>query len=107
MKKSELKSGMVVESRNGNRYVLIEIFGELTLVRDGGWNYIDNYNEDLNNSIHDLDIVNVYDGIRAGFEEITNVSGSRLLWSRYEKKKMTVSQIEKQLGYEIEIVRED
>ena len=36
-----------------------------------------------------------------------NIPDYKLIWERKEKKKMTVSEICKELGYDVEIIRED
>lgn len=59
MKRQDLENGMVVETRNGNRYLVCED----KLIRDVGFIYIDEYDENLcYDDMHkpDLDIVAVY-----------------------------------------------
>lgn len=47
MKKSDLKSGMVVETRDGERYLSIEANGEIFLLGYGEFTYMHLYEEDL------------------------------------------------------------
>lgn len=108
MTKSELKSGMVVKTRDGNILLVVEIKGSLTLVARNEWNQTTNYCDDLKHEYYNvLDIMEVYDTKPRSFDSMTNLSDKKPIWVRKPKKKMTVSQIEKELGYEIEIVRKD
>lgn len=106
MKKSSLESGMVVKTKDGKKYLLVAVRAELVLVGKEEWTTLRNYREDLLHDIYeDLDIVEVYATNGGPFNRMIELG--RLIWKRENKKKMTVSQIEKELGYEIEIVRED
>lgn len=106
MKKSDLRSGMVVKTKEGMKYLLIEAREELILVGKEEWTTLRHYRDDLLHDIYnDLDIVEIYATNHGTFNDM--IEFGRLIWKRENKKKMTVSQIEKELGYEIEIVRED
>lgn len=108
MTKSKLKSGMIVKTREGDILLVVEIKGSLTLVARNEWNPTTNYCDDLKHEDYDdLDIMEVYDTEPRSFASMTNLSDKKPIWVRKPKKKMTVSQIEKELGYEIEIVWED
>lgn len=108
MKKSGLRSGMVVKTRADDVLLVVEAKGVRALIGLTVWNPIRYYDEDL---LHDkygeLDIMEVYEPEHGSFSSMTNLSNKKPIWVREPKKKMTVSQIEKELGYEIEIVRED
>jgi len=105
MKKQDLKTGMLVQFRNGNVFMVINDI----LVRDEGWTSLGYFDEDLNsNSCNDFDIMKVstvFNGYllmpKNWNKEILN---KNLLWEREETKKMTVSEIQKELGYKIEII---
>jgi hypothetical protein len=112
MKIKDLKSGYVVQTRKGERYIVSRV----------GQNSFDKYlvNKDhyLNTTIYDEalcsmfgkddDIVKVYglSGCPAYAFSITDLSTRPLLWERPKPKKITFEQIEKLLGYPIEIVSE-
>lgn len=111
MKKSDLKVGYVVKDRKGNLRMLMPTQKGLRFVRDCGL-YIDydDISEDLKNTGYSgavYDIVEVY-----GFAQSTcnalDISTARreMLWNRPEAKKMTVAEICKELGYDVEIVKE-
>jgi len=108
MKKQGLKTGMLLQFRNGEVYMVIND----TLVSSfGEWTSLGYFDEDLNcNSMYDdkRDIMKVSKVIyRSDLmpyywnEETLN---NNLLWEREETKKMTVSEIQKELGYKIEII---
>jgi len=59
MKKSDLKSGMIVETRDGKRY----LFTSGVLLDFDGYIMLINYNEDLKSKYYEAqDIVKVYKG---------------------------------------------
>lgn len=109
MKKSDLRSGMIVRLRNGKLYVTMEVEGHLIITNKNSWNPLDNYKEDLTekNNFAQLDIVEIYRGFGGNLDLMFKVTPEERIWVRNPKQKMTVSQIEKELGYEIEIARED
>ena len=59
----------------------------------------------------DFDIMKVYTQNSQGFINGDVISGDikyfHLIWERKEPKKMTVSETCKELGYEVEIIKED
>lgn len=111
--KSDLKDGMVVEHRDGDRYM---VFGNCFISPDGNWDAT-KYNDDLTSNTdsmwrHDYDICRVYkvsSGIYMDFKDIFNDEKNyvKLIWERKEEpkhKEMTVAEIEKELGYKIKVV---
>lgn len=114
MKKSNLKTGMRVTTRRGNKYaVLLQAItddGKITdiLASPTGWLQLDNYSDDLaltdsNTSSKGFEIVKV---------EVAKYGGSILkkegrfetIWERQEPKELTLDEIEKELGYPVKIV---
>ncbi len=118
MTKSELKTGMIVTRKDGIQNVVYRdvVWGncnemdctEGVLVNKNkrSWNGLSRYNEDLTHK-HNVgyDIIKVekpkhpYD-----LQKNPNEVEATLLWVREEAKKMTVEEIEKILGYKVEIV---
>lgn len=103
MTKSDLKGGMIVEIKNGEKLLVFKsalINCYLFIDRRGKYWEMRLYNEDLYRSndnfyygdARDYDIVKVYD------------EKDNLIWERKEARKMTVSEIEEKLGYKIEII---
>lgn len=78
MTKKDLKERMVVETRNGNRYL---VCGN-SIIRDKGYCNFRDYNENLTSTFSELDIVKVY-SVVSTLEEITS-SNLYLLWKRKE-----------------------
>lgn len=111
--KTDLKSGMVVEYRNGERRVIV---GE-TLVGECYQNLLSYYSNDLkimksneldatHDNLDNLDIVKVFKvqkGMYCMPQFLYQIPDSEVIWEREEPKKMTIEQIEKALGYKIEI----
>ena len=125
MNLKDLRSGYVVQLRNGRLYMVMRV-GRFTraLVRPGtnDWRYLDSeYDENLTckkanpmnyyKKMTDLDIVKVWGLINeSDFYSLalsTVTEHRKLLWSRSEAKKLTVDQISELLGYPVEIVGEN
>ena len=110
-----IKSSYVVELRNGSRYVVTRArqndFSRWLVNKNTGI-AIGLYDEDLcykGVNCERLDIVKVW-----GLAEepmlalcISNTASRPLLWERPKAKKMTRADIEKILGYDIEIIDEE
>ena len=92
MTKSELKNGMVVELRNGNRYL---VHNDKIMRKDESL-YIDSdysndnlmYNEDLTrkSKVDGLDIVRVYKSTAICLEDLFLDSALELIWEHKEGK---------------------
>lgn len=131
--KKDLRSGYLVEFRNGHRR-LVTRAGMFTQIlvnpNTGAWNYLaSNWNDDLTaktgnntpmcaaehlavrNWPKEYDIMRVWglvkETARYGEVFLANPNGRELLYQRREAKKLTVNEISKLLGYEVEIVGED
>lgn len=107
--KADLKDGMVVEQRNGNRYLVLAGMA----VRECGHNEISRYTNNLKwcGTNRGGDIVKVYRIIHESLGTIEKAFCDRnleLIWERKEPKKMTIEEMRKKLeeltGEEIEIV---
>lgn len=115
--KDDLKVGYVVKYRNGELRMVMPYSRGLALTDlDGKWL---NINTELNYDLtevpcvpgttkNSLDIMEVY-GLSAFGSTAYRIStfGRKLLWKREEAKKMTVAEIEKALGYKVEVVAEE
>lgn len=109
MKKLDLKTGYLVKYRNGNlRMVMPSSEGMIFVGEDGGHMFMNDYNEDLLcETGKAYDIMEVW-----GFSDFciyalkVKTDNRKLLWSREDKKEMTISEIEKELGYSIKIVKD-
>lgn len=112
MKLKDLKTGMVIEIRNGERYLILrKDDGVLYAVRNEDWFDIHekgDYNSDLTDSeFKEYDIMKIYEPCVNSLRAMLNNYVSDPIWERKNQKKMTVSEICKELGYEVEIVRDD
>lgn len=84
--KSDLKDGMVVDLRNGDRLIKL---GETITDDEGHLNICGSYNENMTNRIrHEYDIMKVYKCNRANRIEdmLTHDDYLNLIWERKERK---------------------
>lgn len=111
--KADLKDGMILEKRNGDRGIYIRGVLHCKV----GFNDIEsNWDDELKNIDgicigQDIDIVKVYEvKSRAGGSVeglLTSTNNLTLIWERKEEpeyKEMTVEEIEKELGYKVKVV---
>lgn len=99
--KADLKNRMVVECRNGGRYMLVDD----RLLSNDGYNFLYSYDEDLiirNREVKEYDIMKVY----AKINNLDLESANDILWERLEVKEITMSEIEEKFGCKIKIVKE-
>lgn len=122
MELKDLKTGMRIILRNKGEYIVLKNVitpyndgkEDMYINIEGGWMSSNNYKNDLTERSNDkeFDIMEVYaqnngnylDGAVLKRDELRNMD---LIWKREEKRKMTVSEICAELGYDIEIVKED
>lgn len=118
MKKSDLKTGMVVEVRNGEKYLVMlnpDCVDRDLISFSGGFMELSTYDDNLTDSSgdDDWDIVKVY-RIGANICWILSnkdsaMQGAELIWERTEEPvEMTIAEIEKRLGVKnLKIVKGD
>ena len=122
--KDDLKTGMIVTFRNGTRcLVMRDISYPLRVNADGctnffiglddseTWTYFDNYGDDLTNIFSKtFDIVKV-ERVEYPIDILHREKWERheaiVVWERIEPKKMTLAEIEKELGYPVEVVKQE
>ena len=107
MKKQELKTGMLVETRIGNFGLVMLDTPNGDIIAGDGTNYcrewysLENMNDDLTNknvTVTESDVVRVY-GMGYNIEAASFSTKFRLLlWERQEEVVMTIEEIEKKLG---------
>lgn len=108
MTKSELRSGMVVETSDGERMICVDKGGKLILMGLNGYTWLDekNINDDMS-----------YPAASGGGHAIMKVFAPQdtlnqckntddIIWERQKVKEMTVDEIEKALVYPVKIVKE-
>lgn len=104
--KMELKEGMIVECRNGNRYLLRKRSDGLICSNFDGW-FKATYDEKLNENgyyVEDYDIMKIYESKAYSLEDLFDNIYLTCIWERKEPKKMTLAQISEALGYEVEVI---
>lgn len=108
-KKEDLESRMVVELRNGERYLVIRNEdNSIHLMHGDGhhWTDCDNMNEDctFTEDEREYDIMTVYRKVFV-FDDINKTTD--ILWERKELKEMTMGDIEKLVGCKVKIINGD
>lgn len=114
MKKSDLKTGMVVETRNGEKYLVMlgpDCEGRELINFGSGFMPLSRYADSLMIKTGDegFDIMKVYSvggSIRCLLRDKERMK-FKLIWERDEPKEMTLEEIEKELGYKIKIVGDE
>lgn len=106
----EFKEEMIIECRNGERYLLRTVRGYLILSANKCWaecvydnNFID-IGEDAKAFNGDYDIMKIYESKSYVLEDLFEDNCLECIWERKEPKKMTLAQISKALGYEVEVI---
>lgn len=118
MKKSDLKTGMVVETRNNEHFLVMlnpDCEDRNLINFTGGFMPLCEYDDDLTATDGDTewDIVKVYQLGTSIYYIIDNaamaMSGSKVLWERpAETVEMTIAEIEEKLGVKnLKIVKGD
>ena len=106
MTKKDLKNGMVVETRDGDRFLVIEKSGVINFMNlDGTNHFVEKRMEDdmtFQGLCDCCDIMRIY---RGGVTLNDCKTTKDLLWERKEQKEMTVAEIEAALGYPVKVVK--
>lgn len=105
--KADLKDGMVVEFRNGDRHLVLNgIF-----MAEDGWMPISDYQDNLINQpgmlSENYDIMKVYTSSSKILKSYFDNWRLTLIWERKEEepvKEMTVAEIEEKLGYKVKVI---
>ena len=103
MTKKDLKTGMVVETKDGRRYLVLAECQHLAGMKRN-MEY-ETHKDDLTYYKDDLTICKVYKPSMSNLEEMLNNPGDPI-WKREEAKEHTLAEIEKLLGYPVKIVKE-
>lgn len=108
MKKSDLKVGYVVKFRNDEIGIIMQTNKGLIIIqKNESYNTFNYINENLTNDESEYDIMEVYGFTNYKYKALRISTEDReLLWKREDKKEMTISEIEKELGYPIKVVKE-
>lgn len=86
MKKSELKSGMIVESRSRERFILVD--NKLLSMKH--WMKLETYNDNLlvnRTGLECLDIMKIYKSKEANLNSLLGEKELELIWEREEMEK--------------------
>ena len=107
MTKKELKTGMVVEYRNGDkRIVLLDTPIGDALIGNIGWVDLYYYTNDLRNATASgFDIVAVYEPYHKREMRSLCWNEQKCIWRRSEVKEVTLSEIAEKFGVSVENIR--
>lgn len=100
--KSDLQDGMIVEIRQGTRYIKMD---SMLVSQHGGGIHLSCINDKLEyESDSRIDIVAIYKSMNPlSLQVMFNDLYLNPIWTREEPKKMTLEEVEKELGYKIEL----
>ena len=106
---NDLKTGMIVKTRNGEYHIIMRDFiddGDILAGLScnnkilGTWTSLSNYNQDMTHSgVPCLDIMSVYTSYPYSAD-----TPKKLLWERKECKEVTMKEIEEKFGCKVKIV---
>lgn len=109
MELKDLKTGMVVETRDGTKYLIVNQDGKLYGIGMNVYMSLDGrypHKSDMTwPDDSDLDIMKVFKPALRKFSIMLS-DECNCIWNREKVRKMTASEICKELGYEVEIVKE-
>lgn len=108
----DLKTGMIVKTRNDNYYIIMRDFIDYGDILAGlscnnvianTWTSLSSYNQDMTHpTLPNIDIMSVY-----ASSAYSTDTPTKLLWERKEYKEVTMKEIEEKFGCKIKIVEED
>lgn len=105
--KANLKDGMIVDVRNGSRYIIINN----GLRRNDTWLSINPYLDDLTRgNSKEYDVMKVYTTVGHTLDYMFDDRFLNLVWERKEEepvKEMTVAEIEEKLGYKVKVIADE
>ena len=90
MKKSDLKNGMVVELRNGKRFLIVNGLGigkDSCINLDGLFGYDENLNDV--SGFSEFDITKIYKTVGNTFKTLFDNERLNLIWEREEKQELS------------------
>ena len=90
MTKSDLKNGMVVELRNGKRFLIVNNFGigkDSCIYLEGSFGYDENLYDVIGDST--FDITKIYKTEGTTFKTLFDKERLSLIWEREEKSKLS------------------
>lgn len=125
--KNDLHSGYLVELRNREFRMVTRVgrFTKILIGKDGGWTYLSGWDDDLKaiySRVRHItkgeaaprykegDIMKIWGLVKevASYKDALSFSPAHrdLLWERAPVKKMTLREIEDELGFSVELVSE-
>ena len=102
MKLNKLKSGMVVQVRNGIHYLVIETPGYMRFIRESGYLEAKDFDENLLCNAgacrdSDFDIMNVWFPVLHDLSFKNDINHNNLIWHRNTEDEEKIKQIKQQI----------
>lgn len=106
MKKYDLKSGMILKTRNGRLYLVVGSYGNFTFANEREWCSDFQFNDDLTAKygFSDLDVMCVYKQHTGTLRGMFDVEEHRLVWKREEVKEVSMKEVCEKFGCQVKIV---
>lgn len=106
MRLSDLRTGMVVETKGGDRYLVLQVEGGILFMGAEGSNYMKSWvepkhEEDMTCGDDDSTIMKVFRPVHV-FQHVMRTTS--LLWERQQEQELTVEEISRRLGYPVKVV---
>lgn len=99
--KEDLKPGMVVEYKNGERRLIVDINGELCLISNDSFATLKSFNNNLTCDCNpNINIVAIYNPGMASLSSMLQTKG--LVWKRPEEVTLTMQEIADKFGIPVE-----
>ena len=103
---SDLKVGMLVENRGGDRYIIAQNEGYMFGANETGWMDFDNFKDDMTYTYEPepyFDIIKVYGIPRLNTNFFNyNIKNRKLLFERKEPKELTMQEIADKFGIPVD-----
>lgn len=111
MTKEKLKTGMILEFMGGEIAMVLLDTKNGDIVSGDTWFPLKDYtnSEMFENKANSTSVKRVCQPESNAdflYEKSLNIRDREIVWERNSKKEMTIAEIEKELGYQIEIVKE-
>lgn len=100
--KGNLKPGMVVECKNGSRYLVVNNFERKFLLGKTNYCSLDNYNDNLEHLVGDFDIIKIYFPKYTGNLDFilkhASIDSENLIWEKEGIKEVTLKEVADKFG---------
>lgn len=109
--KSDLKSGMVIQVRNGDTYLLCDFNGVLHAIKNDSCFHLTNHRSDMKCEVNeDFDIVKVFYNGCNSLSSVLDVTDTKPIWTCGEEKEISADEafriLKEHYGCDVKIMQE-